>query len=163
MKKILEDNTQIDQQEYSGLTISELEKKLIAEEPESGIKNILHSVMRWERLLIVSILAAALIFVACYINNLKKEIYELREELNERPSSTYQAEIIEQEQPVEKVPPDSSQEENDGQAQPVEESSHDSQQEENEDQEQPIEEYPPGPSQGEVDGQGLPAGENPAE
>lgn len=163
MKNILDDDTKMDQQEYSGLTISELEKKLITEEPESVIKNVLHSVMRWERLLIVSILVAALIFVACYINNLKKEIYELRGELNERPSSTYQAENIEQEQPVEKVPPDSSQEENDGQVQPVEESSHDSQPEENEDQEQPIEEYTPDPSQGEVDGQGWSAGENPAE
>lgn len=153
----------MEQQEYSGLTISELEKKLITEEPESGIKNALQSVMRWDRLLIVSILAAALIFVACYIHNLKKEIYDLRGELNERPGSTYQAENIEQEQPVEKVPPDSSQEENDEPVQPVEEISHDSQQEENEDQEQPIEEYPSDPSQGEVDGQGRPAEENPAE
>lgn len=166
MKKFFDNNTQTDQQEYSGLTISELENKLITEEPESLVINVLHEVMRWGRLLLVSILAVALIFVACYIHNLKKEIYELRRELNERPASTYQAENIEQEQPVEEIPPDSSQEENDGEGQPVEDASpdisqeYDSPQEESEDQEQPIEEYPPGPLQGEVDGQGQPVEEN---
>ncbi|MFX4261119.1 hypothetical protein ACOBQJ_02840 [Pelotomaculum propionicicum] len=181
MKKFFDNNTQMSQQEFSGLTISELEKQLITEEPESGIKNVFHALTRWGRLLIVFSLAVILIFVACYIQNLKKEIYELRRELNERPGNTSQVENIEQNQPVEKTPTDSSQEENDGQGQPVEESSPDSSQEENEGQGQPVEEsspdspqeendgqeqsteeYPPAPSQGEVDGQSQSVAENPA-
>jgi cytoskeletal protein RodZ len=130
MKKFGAENNVTSEQEYSGLTITELENKLITEEPESSrFKKVFLAVMRWGRLLIVLSLAVLLIYGACYIQNLKKEISELRRELDSRPDIISQVENIEQKQSVEETPPDSSQEENDDQDQTDEETDPDSQEE----------------------------------
>lgn len=82
MKKNDAENNQKSEQGYSGLTITELENQLIKDDPESGIKNAFHALTRWGRLLVALALAVILIFGACYIQSLKKEINDLRSELN---------------------------------------------------------------------------------
>lgn len=92
MKKFGDKNNITSEQEYSGLTITELEKKLITEQPESGIDIVFCALSRWGRLLVALCLVLILIYGVCYIQSLKKEIEGLRSELNSRSGSTSQAE-----------------------------------------------------------------------
>lgn len=119
MKKFGAENNVKSEHEFSGLTITELEKQLITEEPESGIKYVFHAVMRWGRLLIVLSLALILIYGVCYIQSLKKEISDLRRELNAQTDGIAKEVDTGQYQPAAENPPDVSQAENTGENQPA--------------------------------------------
>lgn len=92
MKKFGDKNNVTTEQEYSGLTITELENKLITEQPENGINIVFRALSRWGRLLVALCLVLILIYGIFYIQSLKKEIEGLRRELNSRSGNTSQAE-----------------------------------------------------------------------
>lgn len=92
MKKFGDTNNVTSEQEYSGLTITELENKLITEQPENGINIVFRALSRWGRLLAALCLVLILIYGICYIQGLKKEIEGLRRELDSRSGSASQAE-----------------------------------------------------------------------
>jgi hypothetical protein len=135
MKKFGDNRNQTSEQEYAGLTLKELENQLVTEGPEGRIKNIVRVIIYWGRPLLALSLAAVLIWGAVYIISLKKEINELRSDLNTRAGSIKQLENAGQTQPLKETAPESEsgsqsgeilQEENAGQVQEVEETEPDS-------------------------------------
>lgn len=159
MKMFGDENNQTGEQEYSGLTITELENKLIGEEPESGLMSVLHAVVRWGRLLAVLSLAVIFLSGVFYIQNLKQEIKDLRRELDSKPGGVSQ---VVPDQPVEgavvegavkEAPPENSRENDEAQAQPVEEDTPTGSEEETGGLDQPLEEAPAGSPQEETDSQ----------
>ena len=163
MKKPDDENNQTGVQGYSGLTITELEKRLIGEEPESGIKIVFHAMARWGRLLAALSLALILLYGVFYIQNLKKEIKDLRSELDSSPGGVTHAENTGQVQPSEGAAPESPPENAEEQTQPVEDFTPAGPEEEPDGQGRYVEVNPAGSPQTEDDGQSRPVeGDTPA-
>jgi LysM repeat protein len=96
---------QLSEQEYSGLTLAEVEKMLITEKPESLYEYIARVSKQWVRLLFALIAAAALVYGAIYILDLQQEINDLRGNLDYQSGNPPQAENTVQDLPVETTPP----------------------------------------------------------
>ena len=161
MKKFGDNRNQTSEQDFAGMTLKELENQLVKEEPDGRIKNIVRVIIYWGRPLLALSLAAVLIWGAIYIISLKKEINELRDQINAQAASLIQAEntnpnkLAEETQPVSEPGTQSGdipQEENAGQTKsvetipPVNESgtqSGDISQEKNAGQTKPVETTPP--------------------
>jgi hypothetical protein len=105
MKKFGDNSNQTSEQEYAGLTLKELENKLVTEGPEGRIKNIVRVIIYWGRSLLAISLAAVLIWGAFYTISLKKEINELRGQLISQTAGLTQAENAGQNQLAEVTPP----------------------------------------------------------
>lgn len=92
---------QISKQEYSGLTLAEVEKMLITEKPESLYEYIARVSKQWVRLLFALIAVTLLVYGAIYILGLRQEISELRGNLDYQSGNPPQVENTVQNLPVE--------------------------------------------------------------
>lgn len=107
MKKYGDNRNQTSEQEYAGLTLTELENQLVTEGPDDRIKNIVRVIIYWGRPLLALSLAAVLIWGAVYIISLKKEINELREQISSQTAGLLQAENTGPNKLAEETQPDS--------------------------------------------------------
>ena len=105
MKRYSVKQNQISEQEYSGLTLAEVEKMLITEKPESLFEYIARVSIQWAGLLFALIAVAALVYGAIYILGLRQEIIELRGNLDYQSSNPPQVENTFQNLPVVTTPP----------------------------------------------------------
>jgi len=105
MKRYGVKQNQISEQEYSGLTLAEVEKMLITEKPESLYEYIARVSKQWVRLLFALIAVTVLVYGAIYILGLRQEISELRGNLDYQSGNPPQAENTVQNLPVEIIPP----------------------------------------------------------
>jgi LysM repeat protein len=96
---------QISEQEYSGLTLAEVEKMLITEKPESLYEYISRVSKQWVRLLFALIAVTVLAYGAIYILGLQQEINELRGNLDYQSANPPQVENSVQNLPIEITPP----------------------------------------------------------
>jgi hypothetical protein len=105
MKKSSVEQNQIRIQEYSGLTLAELEKKLITEKPESLFECFARVIKHWGRLLCALIAVVILVYGASYVLGLRQEINDLRRDLDAQTDGASQAENAVQNQPFKTTPP----------------------------------------------------------
>lgn len=105
MKRYGVKQNQISDQEYSGLTLAEVEKMLITEKPESLYEYIARVSRQWVRLLFALITVAILVYGAIYILGLRQEINELRWNLDYQSANQPQLENTVQNLPVGTTPP----------------------------------------------------------
>lgn len=105
MKRYGVKQNQISEQEYSGLTLAEVEKMLITEKPESLYEYIARVSKQWVRLFFALITVTVLVYGAIYILGLRQEINELRGNLEYQSANPPQVEDTAQNLPVETTPP----------------------------------------------------------
>ena len=105
MKRYGVKQNQISKQEYSGLTLAEVEKMLITEKPESLYENIARVSKQWVRLLFALIAVTVLVYGAIYILGLRQEINELRGNLDYQSVSPPPVDNAVQNLPIETTPP----------------------------------------------------------
>jgi LysM repeat protein len=105
MKRYGVKQNQISEQEYSGLTLAEVEKMLITEKPESLYEYIARVSKQWVRLLFALIAVTVLVYGAIYIRGLRQEINELRGNLDYQSGNPPQLDNAVQNLPVETTPP----------------------------------------------------------
>jgi LysM repeat protein len=105
MKRYGVKQNQISEQEYSGLTLAEVEKMLITEKPESFYERIARVSKQWVRLLFALIAVTVLVYGAIYVLNLRQEISDLRGNLDYQSGSPQQVENTVQSLPVVTTPP----------------------------------------------------------
>lgn len=101
MKRYGVKQNQISEQEYSGLTLAEVEKMLITEKPESLYESIARVSKQWVRLLFALIAVTVLVYGAIYILDLRQENNELRGNLDYQSANPPQVENAAQNLPVE--------------------------------------------------------------
>ncbi len=105
MKRYGVKQNQISDQEYSGLTLAEVEKMLITEKPESLYEYLARVSKQWVRLLFALITVAVLVYGVIYILGLRQEINELRGYLDYQSGNPPQMENTVGNLPVETTPP----------------------------------------------------------
>lgn len=105
MKRYGFKQNQISKQEYSGLTLAEVEKMLITEKPESLYEYIARVSKQWVRLLFALIAMTVLAYGAIYTLGLRQEINELRGSLDYQSGNPPQVENAVQNLPVETTLP----------------------------------------------------------
>jgi LysM repeat protein len=105
MKRYGVKQNQISEQEYSGLTLAEVEKRLITEKPESFYEYIARLSKQWVRLLFALIAVTVLVYGAIYILGLRQEINELRGNLDYQSGNPPQVDKAVQNLLVETTPP----------------------------------------------------------